>query len=122
LLNEEFERQRRRYAIREKETADQIAALPPGDTKRAEELRAMLRGEFTVPTSGDNGAFKSISIFDVPLDMVRNGWAGLREKLLEREWAEHFGLNVQTIPTDAAAFRAWLEKHAYNARHRRAFD
>lgn len=118
LLNEELERQRRLYAIREKETADQIAALPPGDTERAEELRAMLRGEFTVPTSGDNGAFKSISIFDVPLDMVRNGWAGLREKLLEREWAEHFGLNVQTIPTEAAAFHAWLEKHAYNTRQR----
>jgi hypothetical protein len=78
----------------------------------------MLRGEFTAITGGENGAFKSISIFDVTLDMVRNGWGGLREKLLEREWAEHFGLKLQTIPTEAAAFHAWLEKHAYNARQR----
>jgi hypothetical protein len=118
LLNEELERQRRHFAIREKETADQIAALPPGETKRTEELRVMLRGEFTAITGGENGAFKSISIFDVTLDMVRNGWGGLREKLLEREWAEHFGLKLQTIPTEAAAFHAWLEKHAYNARQR----
>ena len=118
LLQEELDRQRRLYTSREKETADQIAALPPGETKRAEELRAMLRGEFTAVTGGENGAFKSISIFDVTLDMVRNGWGGLREKLLEREWAEHFGLKVQTIPTEAAAFHAWLEKHAYNTRQR----
>lgn len=118
LLNEELERQRRHFAIRETETADQIAALPSGETKRAEELRAMLRGEFTAVTGGEDGAFKSISIFDMTLDMVCNGWGGLREKFLEREWAEHFGLKLQTIPTEAAAFHAWLEKHAYNARQR----
>jgi len=118
LLNEELERQRRLYIIREKETTDQIVVLAPGETKRAEELRTMLRGEFTAITSGENGAFKSISIFDVTLGMVRQGWAGLREKLLEREWAKHFGLNLQTIPNEASWFRAWLEKHAYNTRQR----
>ncbi len=116
LLRDELNRLRRLHAIREKETADQIAALPPGETKRAEELRNMLRSEFTTVTSGENGAFKYISIFDTTLDMVRHGWGGLREKLLEREWSEHFGLHVETIPTEAAAFRVWLERLVYNAR------
>lgn len=116
LLREEVGHQRRLYTIREKETAEQIAALPPGETKRAEELRNMLRGEFTTYAQGEHGSSKLISIFDVPLDMVRRGWGGLREKLLEQEWAEHFGLNLKTIPTEAAAFRAWIERLVYNAR------
>ncbi len=115
LLRKELNRWRCLHAIRERETADQIAALPSGETKRPEELRNMLRGEFTTVTSGENGAFKSISIFDTTLDMLRHGWGGLREKLLEREWSEHFGLNLETIPTEAAAFHTWLEKRAYNA-------
>ncbi len=116
LLDEELERQRRLYAIREKETADQIAALPPGDTKGAQALHNELREEFSTVTSGEKGALKFISKIDMPLDRVHHGWAGLREKLLGREWANHFGLNLQTIPTEAAAFHKWLEEHAHNRR------
>jgi hypothetical protein len=115
LLHAELDRQRRFYKIRVKETEDQIAALPPSETKQAEELRNMLQGEFTAVTVGENNEYKYISIFEVTLDMVRHGWAGLREKLLEREWAEHFGVNLETISTEAAAFHVWLGNSAYNA-------
>ena len=77
LLQEELDRQRRLYTSREKETADQIAALPPGETNRAEELRNMLRGEFSTYDRGEHGSLKLISIFDATLEMVRNGWGGL---------------------------------------------
>jgi hypothetical protein len=116
LLNAELERLRRLQKIRAKETADQIAALPPGETKRVEELRNMLRGEFTTSARGENGTFNSISIFDTTLQMVRQGWGDLREKLLERKWAEDLGVNLETMQSEAAAFHTWLGNIVYNAR------
>ncbi len=116
LLRDKLDRLRRLQAIRAKETADQIAALPPGETKRAEQLRDALRAQFTTFAEDEDGPSNFMSIFDTTLDMVRQGWGGLRDKLLEREWAEHFGWNLKTIPTEAAAFHNWLERRAYNAR------
>jgi len=134
LLREELNCLRRLHTVREKETneqiaaiTDQLAALPPAETdeakkaveqlrERIKQLQNMLRGEFTTYAQGERGSSKLISIFKVPLGMVRHGWGGLREKLLEREWAEHFGLNLKTIPTEAAAFRTWIERLVYNAR------
>ncbi len=112
LLDAELQRLRRCYAVCEKDTAQQIAALPPGETDKAEELRNMLRAQFT--TAG-HGALGLISIFDTTLEMVRDGWGNLREKFLERQWAERYGIRLEAIPKEAAAFRAWLEKSAYNA-------
>lgn len=115
LLRDELKHLRRRHKIREREIAARIAALPPGETERIKELRNMLRGEFTACAPGTSG-LEYISIFDTTLEMVRGGWGNLRERLLAREWAEHHGLNLKTIPIEAAAFRAWLERLAYNAR------
>jgi hypothetical protein len=116
LLRKEMRIQRRRFAFRNKEVNKQIALLPSGDVKRAEELRNMLKGEFTTIANGQNGASKFISIFNTTLKMVRHGWGGLREKLLESEWAKHFGVNLKDIPIQSAAFRAWIERIAYNTR------
>ena len=132
LHREELARLRRHHNVRQSETSEQIAAinkeiaaLPPSHPahvlgfhqNRIKELQNMLRGEFDTTTRGKNNAFKFISIFDTSIDMVRDGWGGLREQLLEREWAKHFGWNLKTIPTEAANFHAWLEKRAYNARY-----
>ncbi|HTQ50932.1 MAG TPA: hypothetical protein VMJ12_09495 [Candidatus Acidoferrales bacterium] len=118
LHRDELNRQRRLYKIREKETADQIAALPLGEVNRTDELRNSLRNQFTTFTKGEKSEFKFLSIFDTTLDMVCHGWGGLHEKLLEKEWAEQLGLDLKRIPKDAAAFHAWLEHAAYNARVR----
>ncbi len=98
LHREELARLRRHHNVRQSETSEQIeainkeiAALPPSNTahilqfhqNRIKELQNMLRGEFTTSTRGANSAFKLISMFDTPLDTVRRGWGGLREKLLE---------------------------------------
>jgi hypothetical protein len=116
LLHEEMKALRRSHAVRKLEVDNQIAALPPGQTNRAEELRNMLRSQFATSCSGQNGSSKFISIFDVTLEMVRHGWGGIYEKVLEREWADDCGINLDDIPGEAASFRAWLERVAYNAR------
>src|SRR6185437_10105086 len=108
-------RWRRRHRIREREIAAHIAALPPGETEKANELRNMLRGEFTTFALGTNGT-EFISIFDTTLEMVRGGWGGLRETLLAEEWVEHHGLDLKKIAVEAATFRIWLERRVYNAR------
>lgn len=117
LLNEELARLRRCYEIASRETDAQIAALDPGDTMATEALRTQLRDQFTTLFDGTNGESKPIRVFDVTLDMIRRGWGGLRDLYMEREWARMFGVDLKTIPFNAAAFRTWLEAHAYNARH-----
>ncbi len=119
LLRDELDRLRRLQSIRAKETADQIAALPPGETKRAEQLRDALRAQFTTFMEDEDGPSHFMSIFDTTTGMVRQGWGGLRDRLLERKWAERCGWNLETIPTEAVAFHYWLERRAYNARRKR---
>ena len=118
LLREESALGRQRHTVRAKETDDLIAALRSNKTRRAKELRDKLRDEFTTFGKGENGASKRISIFDATLEMAREGWAGLREKILEPEWAERCGVNLDAIPAAAKAFHVWLEQHAYNKRAR----
>jgi hypothetical protein len=118
MLRHELNRLREGCAIREKEIAAQITLLRPEETERAEQLRNMLRNEFTFIVGVEDGGFKHVSVFDTTLDMVRQGYLGLREKLLEREWAEYWGMDLKAIPGAAAAFRVWLEENGYNARQR----
>ncbi len=115
LLRQELDGYRQLHAIREEEIASQIAALPRTESSKAKELRQTLRGQFTTFREGTNG-IEYISIFETTLEMARAGWGGLREKVLEREWAKHYGLHLKTIRRDAAAFRIWLQRSAYNTR------
>jgi hypothetical protein len=119
LLRAEMDRLRGLYEMRKKQTDDEIAALPPDDTERADELRNMLRGEFTTVTGGEHGGFKYISIFDITLDLVHRGWGGLREKLLEQEWMKHFSWNLNAVAAEAAAFDAWVAKLTYSDNKRK---
>jgi hypothetical protein len=117
-----------------------FAALPPDQTRAAERRlevcrqkfagwimkqeemkRLAFKREFTKVSltshSADSG-FRFLSVFDVTLEDVREGMFGLREKLLTQEWAEHYGLNLGAIPSEATAFHIWLEEIAYNASQR----
>lgn len=79
------------------------------------EQRRILEGKFTA-LDPDNTL---ISVFDVTLDMVKQGWGGLRERLLHAEWAKLSGLALDRVTADAGAFRQWLSRErAFNTRER----
>lgn len=107
LLGREKARLRKLYDQHKQE----LAALPPDHEKRS-----ALKAAFTAIQPGPAGQ-GYISVFDVTLDMVREGWGGLREKLLHDEWAKHHGLDLQRLQADARIFRSWLGRYAFNARH-----
>lgn len=132
MLRWELNKLRRQFTIRVKKTDYQIADISNKITalssaasvdakQKMEQLQQQiisLKNEFSIITGTENGGFKHISIFDTTLEMVRQGWRGLREKLLEREWAKHYHLDLKTIPVEVAAFHAWIENCAFNARQR----
>lgn len=99
LLRKALARRRSEHKARERE----IAALPP---EQAEAECRILKGEFSA--KGPDGSL--ISEFDVTLDMVKQGWGGLRDRLLHDEWARLVGLNLDRVVEDARAFRRWIEK------------
>lgn len=121
LLQAKVRGLRQQFEVLQKETEDQIAALPPEDTIAAAKLRAELQRQFTTLTPRKDGKLVPISVFDVTLEMVRHGWSGLREEFMEPEWARRFGIELETIAPNAAACRSWIKRNAINA-HQRTKD
>lgn len=112
----ELNRQRLAYEAALKEVTEEIGSLEPKDRVGAERLRKELEGRFTVVMSDGIGGFKTASALEVPLDFVRHGWAGIRDRFLAEEWAKLVRLDLGAIGEDAHAFHTWLERSAYNAR------
>ena len=97
LLRWELNKLRRQFTIHVNETDEKIAeisnklaALSPAETvdtkqemERLEQQIKSLKNESSIITRAENGGFKHISVFEITLDVVRQGWHGLRERLLE---------------------------------------
>jgi hypothetical protein len=111
LLQQQLNLVRQEYQRREKA----ITARSASKAEKKKE-RGSLKLEFT--TFRRNPQSQLVSDFDATLADVHQGWRGVRERYLYQEWAEHHGLNLNTVAADAQAFRIWLEKSAFNAKTR----